>query len=489
MGSPFILSTDEQAAVRAAQAEAQLGMRTAIYIGNLTTAIVVAASMWRHASHTVLLGWLLLVAAVYFPLFRGWMQRWRDIPSGYRPGQWDFRMALTGIASGLPWASVPFSIATGASPTLEILLTCVAIGFSSITVAANSSNVALCRMYSGTIVLAFAARSLLSGDQVLVAVSVLSVPYIGFLWMFQRGQFDRVVRSIRHEQNNQRLAGALAEANRRLELQVKELAASKMAADASHREAVLAKEAAEGATRAKSQFLANMSHELRTPLNAIIGFSEILKTELYGPLGHPRYGDYATDVHQSGMHLLSIINDILDMAKIEAGRTELHETETSLSDIVASAERIVSDQAKLAGLSLVNEAHDSDVLLRADQRAVKQMVLNLLANAIKFTRSGGIIHMRARIEFDGTLQLSVADTGIGIAPRDIEHVLKPFGQVHNALSRSHAGSGLGLSLVKSLIELHGGELRLESKVQVGTTASLCFPARRVAMRVREAMPA
>lgn len=482
-------SSDERAAVRHAQADAQLGTRAVVYLGNVVTAIVIAAVLWRQVSQAVLACWVFAVAVVYLPVFRNWMRRWREIESGYRPGQWDFRMAVLGGVAGTPWIIPPLMVEAGAWPALETMFACIAIGLSSITVAANSSNAALSRVYTGVLTIAFVLRNLLSGDTVLIAVGALTVPYLAYLWSFQETAHRRLIRSIRNELHNERLATALADANGRLEEKVSELAHSKAIAETARRDAEQAKNAAEAATRAKSQFLANMSHELRTPLNAIIGFSEILKVGLYGPLGHPRYSEYAGDVHQSGQHLLSIINDILDMAKIEAGRTELREAETPVTEITAAALRIVSEQARLAGLTLVNDLERCDLRLLADARAVKQMLLNLLANAIKFTRPGGSIRVGGRVEPDGALRLLVTDTGIGIAPDDLQRVLKPFSEVDNALTRAHAGTGLGLSLVKALIEMHGGTLVLDSELNVGTTASLRFPGHRVRDRSDVKVPA
>ncbi|WP_119422693.1 sensor histidine kinase [Desertibaculum subflavum] len=232
------------------------------------------------------------------------------------------------------------------------------------------------------------------------------------------------------------------------------------------------------ASRSKSQFLANMSHELRTPLNAIIGFSEVLQTELYGPLGTARYAEYAGDIHASGQHLLAIINDILDMAKIEAGRMELRETAATAEALIHSTVRIITEQVRIARLQLSVDIV-TPVRLRLDERAARQMLLNLLSNAIKFTPPTGRIVVQASLRASGEFAIDVRDTGIGIAPEELDRVLRPFGQVDNELTRRHAGTGLGLSLVKALIELHGGRLAVEPAPGGGTLATLLFPAARV----------
>ncbi len=239
-----------------------------------------------------------------------------------------------------------------------------------------------------------------------------------------------------------------------------------------------AKEHAEYASRSKSEFLANMSHELRTPLNAIIGFSELMARETFGSLGNDKYRDYARDINESGAHLLSLINDILDLAKIEARKLKLDEKPVDLGAAVSSCLRLVKERAKEHKVRLVNRVDPGLASLRADERAVKQIVLNLLSNAVKFTPEGGRITVEAGIDGDA-LRLAVRDTGIGIAADDIPKIMEPFRQVDGSLARTYEGTGLGLPLVKSLVELHGGTLTLESEVGVGTVATARFPASRI----------
>lgn len=232
---------------------------------------------------------------------------------------------------------------------------------------------------------------------------------------------------------------------------------------------------AEAANQAKSEFLANMSHELRTPLNAINGFSEIMTAEMFGPLGDPRYKGYAADILKSGQHLLSLINDILDMAKIESGKMTLYYEAVSVHDICEDAARLMRGKVDEAGLRLKVDAPDTLPQLQADHRGLKQVMLNLISNAVKFTPEGGEITVRAQPAEEGMIQIAVTDTGIGIAAEDVARLARPFEQVEGQHSKTTQGTGLGLALTKSLIELHGGQMWIESEPGEGTTVAFTLP--------------
>jgi len=236
---------------------------------------------------------------------------------------------------------------------------------------------------------------------------------------------------------------------------------------------VQARDASESASRAKTNFLANMSHELRTPLNAIIGFSEVMTREIFGPVGSPRYQEYARLIHESGGHLLELINGVLDMSKIEAGKFELYEELFDLDEVASSAIRFVSHAAERGGvavnLKIVPEARQ----IFADKRAVKQMLVNLVSNGVKFTPRGGKVTVTATVK-DGII-LAVSDTGTGIAKSDLEKLGKPFEQVEGAQTRAKEGTGLGLALVKALAGMHGGEMAMQSALGEGTIVMLRLP--------------
>jgi two-component system cell cycle sensor histidine kinase PleC len=247
----------------------------------------------------------------------------------------------------------------------------------------------------------------------------------------------------------------------------------------------MAKDQADAANRAKSVFLANMSHELRTPLNAIIGFSEMMMKETFGPLGNKKYNEYMDDVHSSAHHLLEIINEVLDMSKIEAGRIEIDEGEVDIRGQINSVLRMLGSKAFGSNVRLVENVPDSLPNLKGDQRLIRQILINLVTNGVKFSRSAeqSTVNVSAHILSDGQMQIIVADQGVGI-PRDkIQQALEPFGQVSDrAENSSYQGTGLGLPLAKAMIELHQGTLRLESDVGQGTTAFITFPANRILQR-------
>jgi two-component system cell cycle sensor histidine kinase PleC len=245
---------------------------------------------------------------------------------------------------------------------------------------------------------------------------------------------------------------------------------------------------AEAANQAKSEFLANMSHELRTPLNAINGFSEIMSNEMFGPLGHAKYKGYAADILKSGQHLLSLINDVLDMAKIEAGKVTLYYERVSLKEIVTDAALLMRGKIEEAGLKLIIDAPDLPDI-EADQRGLKQVMLNLISNAVKFTPEGGDIVVAVSQQDDERLRVAVTDTGIGIAAKDLSRLAQPFEQVEGQHSKTTQGTGLGLALTKSLIELHGGKLVMQSEPGRGTTVSFDVPIKRPATASETVQPA
>jgi two-component system cell cycle sensor histidine kinase PleC len=286
---------------------------------------------------------------------------------------------------------------------------------------------------------------------------------------FMLAEIERQHRELEHyrttlEQQVEERTAALSESNEQLKRTIEEVHAARVQAEA--------------ASQAKSEFLANMSHELRTPLNAIIGFSDLMKSELLGPIENRTYAGYVADIHFSGRHLLEIINDILDVVRHESGKMDLNDDVLAVEEIVDEALRLVAPQALRGNVELI-WAHPMPALppLRCDRVRVRQMLLNILSNAIKFTEAGGTVEVKG--EAGTGLDLIVRDTGIGIDPADISRIMTPFGQIAPVYTRNHQGMGLGLVLTKALIERHGGRLTLYSAPRVGTTVRLSFPAQRM----------
>ncbi len=245
------------------------------------------------------------------------------------------------------------------------------------------------------------------------------------------------------------------------------------------REAQRARQIAEHANRSKSEFLAHMSHELRTPMNAVIGFTEMMSREVFGPVGSPKYREYIGDIAASGQHLLHVVNNILDLAKVEAGKWEMDDGDVNLRDLCESTLQLVRERARSAGVALSCDAAAPEVVLRGDHRLLRQIIVNLLTNGIKFTERGGKVSLGWDRRPDGMLALVVADTGVGMTEEDCRRVMEPFGRGSAELARARHDTGLGLTLCRQFAKMHGGRLELASALGKGTVVSVVLPASRV----------
>ncbi|MCX5514661.1 sensor histidine kinase [Kaistia algarum] len=372
--------------------------------------------------------------------------------------KWSKAFVVFEFLNGLPWIGLLLATSTVHAPGIEIfqfatMLTILAVGtmFASSLPAgavAGTAPIAL------TMVALFALRQ----DVLYLALSFLSIgSEIFFLTLSQRLQ-----------------AATMAMMHYRAEkdLLIAELGTAKAISDESRRRA-------EEANLAKSRFLATMSHELRTPLNAILGFSEVMQNEVLGPMQNATYREYAGDIHSSGQHLLDLINEILDLSRIEAGRYELNEEPVTLVHLVEDCENLMRLRAGKKGQKITRQVEPNLPRLWADERAVRQMVLNLLSNAIKFTQPGGEIAISVGWTAGGGEYVSVRDNGPGIPEEEIPIVLSAFGQGAIAIKSAEQGTGLGLPIVQAMAEMHDGTFELRSKLREGTEAIICFPRSRV----------
>ena len=371
---------------------------------------------------------------------------------------WGRRFAGMEFVSGMAWASLLVIGWIDGNVTSHVFL--FAITIINIAVRVTLASQALLIVYAGTLPLAtaLAARLLLAGEPVHVALAVITITAeLYFVWMARRLN-QTALQMIALRADKDRLIAELEE--------------SKVKAEGAQRRA-------EDANLAKSRFLATMSHELRTPLNAILGFSEVMKSELLGQHAVKTYKEYANDIHTSGEHLLNLINEILDLSRIEAGRYDLNEARVSVPGLASECHKLMQMRARQKNLSMVESYDDGLPAVWADERAIRQIWLNLLSNAIKFTPPGGAITLRAWQASDRSVHFSVKDSGPGIAQEEIPRILSSFGQGAIARRHSEEGAGLGLPIVKGLAELHGGSLEIQSRLRTGTEMIVTIPPRRV----------
>jgi signal transduction histidine kinase len=385
---------------------------------------------------------------------------------------------------GMAALTAPADVQWDAAFVLGSLIVGVVFGALALWVNGRSSDIRHRAAGASLLVLAIcglhftamAAVTLVPNPSIVMSAKVLDPEWMAVaiaavtVLIIALGLFGSVV--------DQRLAERAEREAGRLRIHITRLEITQAKLEATTADLETALEEAATASQVKSQFLATMSHELRTPLNAIIGFAEMLGQEMFRPLGSERYRDYAETIQSSGQHLLGLINDILDLSKLDAGALELDKQAVDLNMVARESVRMLATQVGAARVRLQEELHPGLPLMQADARRVRQIVLNLLANAVKFTPPEGEVRV-STFPCDAGIALAVSDTGIGIAPTDIPKALERFGQIDNRLARKYDGSGLGLPLSKHLVEFHGGTLRLESEVGYGTTVTVTFPSRRV----------
>jgi two-component system, cell cycle sensor histidine kinase PleC len=401
--------------------------------------------------------WTVGVMAIHAIVIRQCQRFLAEAPGSHDLHAWRVRFILLDLLFGLAWMLNLVHLVGGDDNTTTFMLFVMLLVVAMSSMLASSLPIAV---FAATVPVTFAVALsfALQGDlhnYILAIMAIAAQFYFALL---------------AHRLYSSGLATLVARAEK--DALIGELEQAKSISDEARRRA-------EGANIAKSQFLAQMSHELRTPLNAILGFSEVMKTEVFGPHEVPAYKEYSADIHSSGQHLLNLINEILDLSRIEAGRYELNEEPVALTHIVEDCHHLLKLRAKNRGIT-IHEAFEPDLpRLWADERAVRQICLNLLSNAIKFTPQGGEVWLKVGWTASGGQYMSVKDNGPGIPENEIEIVLASFGQGSNAIKSAEQGTGLGLPIAQNLIDLHGGTFTLKSKLRIGTEVVVTFPPERV----------
>jgi two-component system cell cycle sensor histidine kinase PleC len=434
---------------------AQTRLSASLVILLLVGTVGFLSSLWTGA--TAAGAWTTAVLVIHLVIVRTCRQFLADTPNEAAARKWRLRFIMLDLFYGLAWMFIlihPVGVDESSGTfMLFVMLLVVAVSSmlaSSLPMAVFAATVPV----TAAIALDFVLRGTLR-DYILAAMAVTAECYFALL---------------AYRLYSTTLATLMARAEK--DALIGELEQAKAISDE-------ARGRAEAANISKSRFLAQMSHELRTPLNAILGFSEVMKSEIFGAHAVDVYKDYSADIHNSGVHLLNLINEILDLSRIEAGRYELNEEPVSLVHVVADCHHLLKLRASSRGITIHEVFEQGMPKLWGDERAMRQVVLNLLSNSIKFTPPSGEIWLKAGWTASGGQYLSVKDTGSGIAEDEIPIVLASFGQGSNSIKSAEQGAGLGLPIAKSLIDMHGGTFTLKSKLRIGTEVIITFPPERV----------
>lgn len=438
-------------------------LSAAFTITGLSAIFSLASMFWAPVPQAIL--WLLIViGSKVFQLEL--CRRFQNTPrEELNLAVWRRRLITSELISGLAWAGFALiGVGAQSDAAQKLLFSSHVFLFAALIVVLairmTFASTAIAILYAGTIpmTLAVVARLLSLNDPFYIALALMAVGVHIYFIFLAKGLNTTALAMLGFRSQKDALIAELEE--------------EKSFSDEARRRA-------EAANKAKSRFLATMSHELRTPLNAIMGFSEVMKAEILGPMQNDTYREYAGNIHDSGRHLLNLINEILDLSRIEAGRYELHEEPLRLIDVAEDCYRLLKLRAESKGLQIIEDFDDALPQVWADQRAIRQICLNLLSNALKFTPKGGRITLRVGATIDGGQLIAVRDTGPGIPEDEIPKVMQAFGQGSLAHQTAEGGTGLGLPIVKNLIELHGGSFELRSELRKGTEAIVRVPAKRV----------
>jgi signal transduction histidine kinase len=420
---------------------------------NAINAVIVAAVL--SDGFPVLARFLWVAAAIIVVAFRMALRR-RFRRAIARPvvtrraAAWAPLFVAGSIASGLIWGTLAAALPFVGQPRDFLFVTLVCAGMTAGAVTSQAAYLPAFFGYLLAVGLPLATACLINPETDFVALGILMLAYMAVLAVTARNTNRAIIRTVKLQIANLALSDSLSAARSQLET----------------------------ITNEKWNTLAHLSHELRTPLNAILGFSEVMRDQLYGALGDPRYRDYANHVHSSGRHLLDLINDILDLSRSEAGVMVLAERDVDVGEMVETCHDLVMLRAKGLQLHLSRSVASGLPRLRADETKLRQILLNLLSNAIKFTPPGGAVAISASRAADGGIDFEIGDTGLGMSAEDLPRVMLPFVRLANPMTRENEGAGLGLPLSKRLAELHGGRLTMTSTEGIGTTCRVHFPAWR-----------
>jgi len=425
-----------------------------------------ASMFWAPVGQAI--AWLLLVIFSKVALLEVCRRFVATPRAGLDIQQWMRRLLLAELVAGLVWAG--FALVGFGSPDSASHVFIFASLIVVLAIRMTFASTVLPILYVGTIpmTIAVTVRLVMLGHPFYWAMASMAVGVHVYFLFLAKGLNATALAMLAFRAEKDALIG--------------ELEKEKAISDEGRRRA-------EAANIAKSRFLATMSHELRTPLNAILGFSEVMQSEILGPIENDTYKDYVGNIHESGRHLLHLINEILDLSRIEAGRYELKEEAARLTDIAEDCHRLLKLRAESKGLVIVLDFEDDLPQIWIDERAIRQVCLNLLSNAVKFTPKGGVITMRVARTVTGGQLLSVKDTGPGIPKDEIPKVLQVFGQGSLAHQTAEGGTGLGLPIVQNLVQLHGGTFELLSVLRKGTEARVTLPRERVLRAAAPPQPA
>ncbi len=451
-GRTAALDPTAQAELRAEVVRGLFMQAPGLLVIEMAVAVFISAVFWRSAPTTTIVAWAALVIAaaiVRWVHCRRYFERTRPASEAKA---WGRTFAFGTFLSGMLWGIAGIAFFSPNDGVLLIVQVFLVTGLSAAALTGYSAYLPAFYGFVLPAVVPFGACLALDGAPAHLFTATLLAVWISiFVYLAQAlnaHTLDRVMLLL----GNARMADTLRKA----------------------------RDAADEANRAKTRFLANMSHELRTPLNAIIGFSDIMRNEMFGPVGQVKYKTYVSDINRSGTHLLQLINDILDVAKIEVGGQPLNESIIDLVGTLKQCGQLMDTQARTAGVALSVDASPRLPGLRADPTRFRQIVFNLLSNAVKFTPAGGKVLLSADLEPAGGLLVKVRDTGIGMKPEDIPRAMEAFVQLEHGAPRGDPGTGLGLALVKTLVDAHGGSIAIESEPGKGTTVTVRFPSERLA---------